>query len=109
MYEASDYDKFVESHGHQILGTYEYALSLSDALEALELAKTAGLPIVGGDVYVRRSETIDFAYSNWSINSRQGENATDYANRTWKETDKYLRRYPKGKGEEPLFVLVRKK
>ena len=106
MKNADEYYTFVKNRGYALLGVADLVLTLNDALTAVALAREAEIVILGGDVYVRRSGEIMPAYANWHTDRRQGESKAAYARRTWKETEAYLRGYPKSQNEEPLFALV---
>jgi len=101
-----DYEKFVKHHGITLPEVADIALILEDALAAIKLARDAGIPILGGDVYMRRGGRITLANANWHTDPQQGESLEVYAHRTWAESDAYLRRYPKTAGADSLFVLV---
>jgi hypothetical protein len=103
----SDYDKFVHDRGIALEGIADLLLATADAIAAVRLARSGGIPILGGEVYVRRSGAIAPAYANWDTNPKPGESLHEYARRTWKESEEYLRAYPKPDDGEALFALVR--
>lgn len=108
MTNTAKYDAFIREHGHALFGVAEFALTLRDALNAVAVAKEEEIPILGGDVYLRRSGgQIVPAYSNWHTDPLPGESPTDFARRSLEETESYLRRYPAPSDAEALFVLVR--
>jgi hypothetical protein len=107
MLDTSKYDAFLKDRGQAIFGTTDVGLALEDAVAAVVLAREAGIPILGGDVYLSQSGGIIPAYANWYTSRREGESVTDFAHRTWKETEEYLRQYPVPEGAKPVFALVR--
>jgi hypothetical protein len=107
MNEKSDYDDFVQDRGVPLEGIADLLLSADDAIAAVRLARNAGIPILGGEVYVRRSGAISPAFASWDTDRKPGESLNEYARRTWNETEEYLRAYPKPEDGEPLFALVR--
>jgi hypothetical protein len=106
MTEKGDYDGFVRDRGIVLTGVGDFLLTTNDALAAVRLAEDAGIPILGGDVYVRQSGTIVPAYANWHVDRKPGESLHEFAQRTWKEADAYLRAYPEPRDGDPLFALV---
>ena len=107
MTDALDFKDFIQKHGSNISGTNEYGLVLIDALSAIGIAKDENLPILGGDVYSLISGEIEPAYANWYVNRHPSESAIEYTQRTWNESEKYIKKYPKpDNGSEVLFVLV---
>jgi len=108
MSRLDAYREFLASRGLSLeaLGLQERALSRSDALHAVGLVDSAGVPILGGDVYVETNGQITSAYANWYAEPRDGESKTSFVARTYADTRTYISRYPNPPNGEPLFVLV---
>jgi hypothetical protein len=88
------------------LGLKEIALERDDALQAVGLLREAFVPILGGDVYQKRSTGIQPAYANWHSDSKPGETQDAYCSRSCSETENYIKKIPESSEAPPLFVLV---
>ena len=99
---------FVESRGLSLdaLGLRERALLREDALQAVDLAESAGTPILGGDVYVDKKGQFESAYANWYAEQREGEAEKAFAARSCSESRAYISMYPSPPDGVPMFVLV---
>jgi hypothetical protein len=105
---SKQYRHFVSARGIQLrsLGIYETALERTDALAAIEFLRSDMIPILGGDVYLRRDAKIEPAYANWHSDREDRESNEEYLTRSWASTEAYIRRYPEPPNGTPLFVLV---
>jgi Immunity protein 40 len=108
MRMSTDYHTLLVDNGIQlgILGLKDISLRRADALYAVELLRTAAIPILGGDVWFRRGGKIESAYANWHTDGKIGEDKDTYLQRTWDSTEQYIREFPVRTDAEPLFVLV---
>jgi hypothetical protein len=102
----NSFEEFCKNRGYAVFGTNEFALKIDDAIAAIALAKESNIQILGGDVYYLKSGDIESAYANWSSERRQSEDETTYTQRTWKEAEEYIVKFPKNSNSETLFVLV---
>jgi hypothetical protein len=108
--------KFPEEYQHLLntrgvaliesVGVPEIALERDAALLAIELLRKASIPILGGDVYVKRGVTIESHYSDWYTDPKPGEIHQSYMDRSWLRTEEYIKNYPQPLDGIPLFVLV---
>ena len=88
------------------LGIREVGLTRGDALKAIDLLEKDSIPILGGDVYLRRGSKIEPAYANWYSDPVPGEEHTEFFGRSWKRAREYIRDFPEQRSADPLFVLV---
>jgi hypothetical protein len=108
MRMSTDYHTLLVNNGIQlgIPGLEDIALQRADALYAVKLLRTTAIPILGGDVWLRRGSKIELAYANWHTDGEIGEDKGAYLQRTWDSTERYIREFPVPTDAEPLFVLV---
>lgn|SRR5574344_687149 len=106
MNSKKQFTDFVQENGYQLLGSAELGLTKKDALSAVAKARSEELQILGGDVYFRRSGKIVPAYANWSTEQLDSETAKEYAERSWTETEAYIKQYREPEDAELIFVLV---
>lgn len=75
-------------------GSDEYALSVEDAIEGIELLKATNTAVLGGDIMTTDSERLVYAYQawgteyhylSWYCEKALGESHEDYAKRSIKE------------------------
>ncbi len=95
--------KGVSLHG---LGLKEVALDRTDAVLAAEQLRAASVPILGGDVYFVRGGKVEQAFANWHSDRRPDEGWPAFAERSYRETTKYLEAFPHRPEVAPVFVLV---
>lgn len=107
MASTGSYDEFVQDRGIVLENIGDLLLTAEDALAAVALAREGGIPILGGDVYVRRSGRIVPDSACWTTNPMPGEGIHEYARRTWRESEEYLLGFPSLEDGEPFFTLVR--
>jgi hypothetical protein len=88
------------------LGIRDIALERDDALRAVEFLRNASVPILGGDVYIKRGEKIELTYADWHSDPKPGENADDYLARSWATMESYIKAYPQPSNAATLFALV---
>jgi len=103
-----EYMRFLASNGVSLaaLGIHDVALRRDDTLRAATLLRTARVPILGGDVYFRRANRIEYAYANWHADAKSTEDRDTYLHRSWEMTEKYVKEFPDAQGTEILFSLV---
>jgi hypothetical protein len=107
MSASEQYQIVLKSKGIPLscLGVSDVALDRVDALLAVDLLRMASIPILGGDVYLKREGCIEIAYANWHTEPRQGEDHDSFAGRSCRESEAYIRRFPSS-GAHPIFALV---
>jgi Immunity protein 40 len=88
------------------LGIHDIGLLRSDALNAVEIARHAELPILGGDVYFRRGDRIELARANWHVSPMPPEEREAYLRRSWDEAEGYIKNFPEPPDAEVLFGIV---
>jgi hypothetical protein len=108
MSGTSTLKAFLESRGIVLdsLGLQERALRRDDALHAVDLAKSAGVELLGGDVYVEKHGQLESAYANWYSEPRDGEAENAFVARSCAESRAYISTYPDPPDGVPVFVLV---
>ena len=107
MNPTHDYRELLRDRGIPLgeHGIGEMALRRVDALRAVDLLRTASIPVLGGDVYIRYKARVELAYANWHSEPEPGEKRQGFATRSCLETETYIRGFPVSEAE-PLFVLV---
>ena len=100
--------KFLTSRGVSLeaLGLAERAVGREDALRAVDLVKSVGGTILGGDVYLDEGGRIESAYANWYSERRDDESSESFATRSCGESRTYISKYPNAPTGHVLFVLV---
>src|SRR5437588_8155818 len=96
MENSETYIAFLKNNGRPLSeinpGSDETALTVNQALEALELLRVSTSPIVGGDVLSEENGRLVYAYQswgseyhclNWSCNKEPNETQTEYAIRSY--------------------------
>jgi Immunity protein 40 len=108
MQMPADYLTLLENRGVRIdlPGLDEIALKRADALRAVGMLRTAAIPILGGDVWLRYGGEFRIAYANWYTNPQTGEDSFTYLERSLSNTTQYVQDFPEPADAEPLFVLV---
>lgn len=109
MKESNEFEKFLRERGQSLeyLGFSDLALTMTDTMQAVRLARSAGIPIVGGEVYVRMGNTVEHGYAGWSVEHKDGETDSDYARRSYTEAEEYLKTLlPVTSEKEYLISLV---
>lgn len=74
-------------------GINNWALTKSQALEALDKLLNLNIAVLGGDVYETRGDYIQPNYDNWYSDRQPGESKEDYLNRSIEESRTYIERY----------------
>ena len=108
MSDAGTFEQLSAANGVSLqdLGLKEVALHRADALLAVEQLRAASVPILGGDVYFFRGEKVEHAFANWHSDRRPGEGWREFAERSCRETTRYLEAFPHRPEVAPVFVLV---
>jgi hypothetical protein len=88
------------------LGIRDIGLLRIDALNAVEIARHAKLPILGGDVYFRRDDRIELAYANWQVKPKPPEEHDTYLLRSWDNAETYIKNFPEPSDADVLFGIV---
>ncbi len=76
-------------------GSDEIALHIDDSFKAINLIKLSLSAVLGGDILIRDKETekMEYAYSNWASNQKKHESWLEYCERSYRESEKYLKRF----------------
>jgi hypothetical protein len=109
MKTSLEYKEFLDTKGITLghLCLRDIALQRGDAITAIELLRRASIPILGGDVYLRRDQLLKPTYESWHTDQQPGEGNDSYAYRSWIATEKYIREFPDVLDNgEPIFALV---
>ena len=73
---------------------------------AVQFLRKASIPILGGDVYLKRGAKIELAYADWHSDPHRGEDLDRYLERSWAGTANYIRSFSQPPDAMPLFSLV---
>ena len=108
MSHASAFEQLLVSRGISLqeLGLKEVALTRADALKAVELLRASSVPILGGDVYFVRGECVEQAFANWHTDRHPGEGRGEFAERSSRQSAKYIEAFPHRPDVTSAFVLV---
>jgi hypothetical protein len=98
---CEEYQVFLKDKGVPLkrVGTDEIALERDDTLNAIGILQKLSVPVLGGDVYLRRGSQIEVAYANWHVEPHQLANS-------WEISSEYVQKFPARADVTPLFVLV---
>jgi hypothetical protein len=108
MTPETEYRHLLDSRGTpllQILGIAETGLSRDDAILAVNLLRSASIPILGGDVYFQKGAGIEPAYAYWHSDPIDGEGHDSFVTRSCLHSKNYVESFPSTENT-PLFVLV---
>ena len=108
MNHISTFEQLLLAKGISLheLGLKEVALSRADALHAVELLRASLVPILGGDVYFIRGQSVEQAFANWHVDRKLGEGWSEFAERSCRQTTKYIESFPHRPEVTSAFVLV---
>lgn len=109
MTTAETFQQLLDEKGIPLpeLGIRDIALSREDALLAVAFLKKESVPILGGDVYLKRGNKMEADVSSWHSDPKPGENRAEYLARSWATTEEYLRNFPQQPtGIVPFFSMV---
>ena len=107
MRHAPKFDAFVKQRGRPLFGVTDVGLSPPDAIVAVALAREDGVPILGGDVYVLERGRMRPAHANWCTDPLEGESESEFARRSWVQSEEFLRKFPWPEYAEPMIAIVR--
>jgi hypothetical protein len=108
MSDTSTFEQQLVAKGISLqeLGLREVGLLRADALHAVELLRASSVPILGGDVYFIKGEGVEQAFANWHTDRHHGEGRWEFAERSCRQTTKYIEAFPHRPEVAPVFVLV---
>jgi hypothetical protein len=87
-------------------GINDLAWERDDALHLLNSLLNDNVGVLGGDVYILKSNTLTPTYDNWYINEKSGENLTEFYLRSKIEARLYIESYPKNDLKNHVFSMV---
>lgn len=87
------------------LGVRNWALQKDTALEALDRLLNIGVPILGGDVYVVKNDSLEQNYDNWYCERNEDETNADFIERSVSFAKRYISSY-KINGRDVYFSIV---
>jgi hypothetical protein len=87
-------------------GCAEMAWSRLDAVAVLSCLVGSSIATLGGDVLRRSGDRTVPAYANWSCNRHAAEPWTAYVERSYREAEDYLRKFPDPEDGSIVYVLV---
>lgn len=90
----------------QDLGINDPAWAAEHIDEVLRLLETAGVAILGGDVYEERDGRLHATFDTWYCERQSSESFANYVRRCWEHTRQYILAYPKEPKRSLYFVLV---
>ncbi len=107
MKPDAEYRKLIETKGISLQspGLTEFALGRDDAILAVDLLRSASIPILGGDVYFKKPTGIELAYANWYSEPVAGESRDRFVIRSCLETRNCIENFPSAEAT-PIFVFV---
>ncbi|WP_349985627.1 Imm40 family immunity protein [Stenotrophomonas sp. WHRI 8082] len=89
----------------EMLGVRNWALDRVGALDAVERLSCEGIAVAGGDVYRREDGRLETTYENWYCNRKDGEQVSQYIERSVDIARNYISKYPDS-DSRVLFSLV---
>ncbi|MEM7382786.1 MAG: Imm40 family immunity protein [Bacteroidota bacterium] len=120
---VSEYSDFTRLKGRSLAeinpGSDGRALSVEDALQAIELLRSEQLPVLGGDilsiayggklVYAYQLWGSEYHFLNWHYDRSENENYSEYCKRSYKTAQEYIQKstnIAKKLGKLNYIVLV---
>lgn len=104
------YVELAKTHGVSLdeinPGSHEVAFKRSVTLDVLRSLNGTVIAVLGGDVFRRTNDHLEYAYANWYCNKVSSEDFASYAERSRREAIAYVENFKGAEGFEPLFVLV---
>ncbi len=88
------------------LGVADLAWTRLDVFEIIKELSDPNVAVLGGDVLKKEDAKYKYTYDNWHCDIRQGEEWDDYAKRSRKETEEYLKIYPDTGDNVYVYSLV---
>jgi len=75
------------------IGVRNWALTAAQAIEAIARLSSAGVAVLGGDVYSLESGCIEQNYDSWFCNRNNCESEADFVIRSALKAKGYIERY----------------
>ena len=88
------------------LGVDDVAFPFKQALAMIALMRVQHVPVLGGDVYLRKGSVISISDDNWYCDQLAGESEGDYARRSCDKAESYINGYNNTSTDEPLISFV---
>lgn len=98
----SDFIKRAKKQFGVIINSEEVGFAFPYIMEIIKLYEENEIPIMGGDVYIRKGKKYVPAYDNWYFNKADAK--VSFLKESIAATREYILKYPKE--NQPLFVLV---
>jgi hypothetical protein len=77
-----------------------------EAIEAIEYFQQEKIAILGGDVYcIDKNGKIELTYDNWYCDKMQGENYTEYCERSAKTAKDYIDKYKNNLFKTGIYIF----
>lgn len=87
-------------------GSDEIALTIDEALEAIELLQRTQSAILGGDILSDESGKLVYTYENWYSEKEDSVSQADYANKSYDVAKKYIHEVASRAGKNLYVVIV---
>jgi len=87
-------------------GVNNWALTESQALQALDKFKGLAIPVLGGDIYEMVDDEPESNYDNWYCERNDSEELGKFVARSIKFARQYIGNYRNPSSRETFFVLV---
>ena len=84
----------------------EIAWSKENVIQIIECLQKAEIGILGGDVLSIQQGEYRHNYDNWYSAKAECESKSEFAERSYKEANKYINSYPDPKDGSIAYVLV---
>ena len=88
------------------IGIRNWALTLEQALIALDQFEVEGIAILGGDVYELQEGALQSNYDNWHCDKRPNESKSDFMARSIARARAYITNYKGNQGVQYFFAIV---
>ncbi|SFJ07622.1 Immunity protein 40 [Desulfomicrobium apsheronum] len=88
------------------VGVYNWALTKTEALMALDRLEAEGIAILGGDVYVMQIDSLQSNYDNWYCDRDENESTLAFVSRSIAKAREYVTNYKLSRDAEYYFAIV---
>ncbi len=109
MNKLSNYMHFLKEHGRPLSeinpGSDEMALTLKDALQAIEFLRDAEYAILGGDILSAKSGRLTYTHENWYSERLDHETHGEFCMRSYFNSTNYLIKLIE-KGDDNIYAVI---